>query len=317
MKIKLSYVITTKNKLTYLKEVMPRLLEHVQSDEEIVVTDGASTDGSKEYLENLFQSGKIHQFISERDKCEAHGWNKAFLMARGELVKLITDDDVFYYPAIRECREFMLIHPEIDVLRGNIAVADTGNFNSQQITVVNEYMDAFVNWLNGSQKPFLICGISMMFRKDSLPLLGLFHTQTRMPDLEHSLRIATLANMAFYTKVIAIHLENPASITRAISPQEWKDEYERVTQFYSPPGNINSKNNPPTLRQRIINLATRIMSYFNKMSSDSNSQTIHYPENLTGAHIVNDLAIDVIFKESDIWLDANNRNEGNILYKNS
>ena len=39
--IKLSYVITTRNKLPYLKELMKWLLENVQADEEIVVADGA------------------------------------------------------------------------------------------------------------------------------------------------------------------------------------------------------------------------------------------------------------------------------------
>ncbi len=36
--ITLSYVLTTRNKLPYLKEVMKRLLENVQPDEEIVAS---------------------------------------------------------------------------------------------------------------------------------------------------------------------------------------------------------------------------------------------------------------------------------------
>ena len=59
-KYNLSYVLTTRNKLPYLKEVMTRLIENVQDDEEIVVVDGASTDGSVEYLKNQFEKGHIH-----------------------------------------------------------------------------------------------------------------------------------------------------------------------------------------------------------------------------------------------------------------
>ena len=85
-KIKLSYVITTFNKLPYLKEVMRLLLQNVQPDEEIVIVDGASTDGTKEYLQNLYNEGLIQQLISEKDLGEAHGFNKALLLAKGDLV---------------------------------------------------------------------------------------------------------------------------------------------------------------------------------------------------------------------------------------
>ena len=108
--IKLSYLITTRNKLPYLKEALGRLIKNAGEDEEIVVADGSSTDGTKEYLSQLYQNGKIHKFISEPDQNEAHGFNKCFVMARGELLKVVSDDDVFYYPAIRECKKFCLLY---------------------------------------------------------------------------------------------------------------------------------------------------------------------------------------------------------------
>ena len=42
----LSYVLVTYNKLPYLKEALAKLLPHKRSDEEIVIVDGGSTDGS-------------------------------------------------------------------------------------------------------------------------------------------------------------------------------------------------------------------------------------------------------------------------------
>ncbi|WP_133273804.1 glycosyltransferase family 2 protein [Hymenobacter radiodurans] len=104
----LSYILTTYNKLPYLKQVLERLIAARQEDEEIVVADGGSKDGTAEYLQSLYAAGQIQQFISERDKGEAHGFNKCMLMAQGEIIKLITDDDAFYYPAIREAANFMI-----------------------------------------------------------------------------------------------------------------------------------------------------------------------------------------------------------------
>ena len=48
--IKLSYVITTYNKFPFIKEVLTNLINNKKQDEEIIVTDGKSTDGSVEWL---------------------------------------------------------------------------------------------------------------------------------------------------------------------------------------------------------------------------------------------------------------------------
>ena len=89
MTFDLSFIIATCNRLSFLKITLQKLIDELQPDEEIVVVDGNSTDGSKEYLQQLFNEGKIHQFISEPDKNQAHAWNKAMLMAQGIVIKKI------------------------------------------------------------------------------------------------------------------------------------------------------------------------------------------------------------------------------------
>ncbi len=206
----LSYIITTRNKLPFLQQVMMCLLENVQADEEIIVTDGASTDGTKEYLEELFKAGKIHQFISEPDKGEAHGWNKGLLMAHGELIKLITDDDAFYYPGIRACREFMLEHTEIDVLGTNGAAADS--LKTDGFFPFGPYYNSYYEKWRDDSKPFTFCGLGLMIRKSSLPLIGLFYTGIVRVDYEFGLRITSgKINLAWYTGNCYVRIANPKS----------------------------------------------------------------------------------------------------------
>src|ERR1700733_655283 len=119
MKFNLSYIFATRNHLAFLKITLEILLQELQSDEEIVVVNGNSTDGTKEYLQQLFEAGKIHQFISEPDRNQAHAWNKAILLAKGVIIKKIIDDDVFSYKAIRECKNYMLLNSAIDVMLSN------------------------------------------------------------------------------------------------------------------------------------------------------------------------------------------------------
>src|SRR5687767_8662827 len=85
----LTYAVTTCNRLQFLKQSMPRLIAARQPDEEIVVIDGGSSDGSVDFLSELRDSGQIDVFINEADHGQGHGINKALLHARGTLIKPI------------------------------------------------------------------------------------------------------------------------------------------------------------------------------------------------------------------------------------
>lgn len=206
--IKLSFVLTTFNKLPFLKVAIDFLLKVVEPEEEIVVIDGASTDGTKEFLQDLFQRGRIHQFISEPDFGEAHGLNKGMLAAKGALIKVLTDDDTFCYSAIRRCREFMLAHKDVDVL----ATEGSGyDFSSAQIFDLTTYYDNYRHW-KADRTPFSFCGLGLMFRKSALSKVGLFRTGIVRVDHEYALRLTSgPANFAWYTGPGWVHIANPRS----------------------------------------------------------------------------------------------------------
>ncbi|UOQ97074.1 glycosyltransferase family 2 protein [Hymenobacter sp. 5317J-9] len=211
----LSYVLTTYNKLPYLKQVVERLVAARQPDEEIVVADGGSKDGTPEYLQGLFDAGLIQQYVSERDKGEAHGFNKAMLRARGTLLKLITDDDAFSYPAIREAKAFMLANPEVDVLTGNTGLIHLEKLDTA--ILYDDVADNFKRWLTQQEVVWMI-GLPLLIRRESLALTGLFHTGVVQVDTEFTYRITSLnINMAWSTAMLSVRLENPQSNFRVMN----------------------------------------------------------------------------------------------------
>ncbi|GGF69336.1 hypothetical protein GCM10011375_25500 [Hymenobacter qilianensis] len=230
----LSYILTTYNKLPYLKQVLERLMAARQEDEEIVVADGGSKDGTVEYLQGLYAAGRIQQFISERDKGEAHGFNKCMLMARGEIIKLITDDDAFYYPAIRESKQFMLEHPEIDVLSGNTGLIHLENL--AQATIYEDVANNFRRWLDNKEVVWMI-GLPFLIRRKSLAITGLFHTGVVQVDTEFTYRITSLnVNLAWSTAMLSVRIENPQSNYRVMNQQEGRStsdlEADRMRFYY-------------------------------------------------------------------------------------
>lgn len=234
--IALSYVLTTYNKLPYLRQVLERLVAARQADEEIVVVDGGSQDGTTDYLQGLFAAGLIQQYVSERDRGEAHGFNKAMLRARGELLKLITDDDAFCYPAIREARAFMLAHPQLDVLTGHTALLYLERLETA--TFYDDVAGNFCRWLTHKEVVWLV-GLPLMIRRSSLALTGLFHTGVVQVDSEFTFRITSLdVSLAWSSALLSVRLENPQSNLRVMNQGTRADashqETSRMRFYYDP-----------------------------------------------------------------------------------
>ncbi len=225
---KLSYIVTTRNKLPYLEKVIQELIKNKKEDEEIIMADGASSDGTPEYLAELLAREEIDAYISEPDKSEAHGFNKCILMAQGELIKIISDDDIFHYPSIALCRKFMLEHPEVDLVGTNGGFEKQGSVIAPRIL---NYTDDYKQWLE-HHTPFSFCGLGIMLRKTSIPLIGLLDTSFRRSDAEFSLRATSgPANIAWFTGYTFVNVSNPQS-TSIVHMKQIKNETNRLNKFY-------------------------------------------------------------------------------------
>lgn len=233
-KINLSYLIVTKNKLPYLKDALRRILLEKKKDEEILIGDGGSTDGTKEYLEELKKLGKISVLISEPDKGIAHAFNKLTLAANGALTTFITDDDVYSYQEILKCKSFMLEHPDIDLLcsEGAIITKFTEDKN-EQLKYVRPllYTKNYREWQK-NHKPFSFCDLGCIFRRSSLPLLGLHNPSFLAPDTEYSLRVTSSpAKIAWYTGYTYVNISNPQS-TSLTYMKKIKKDTDRLNKLY-------------------------------------------------------------------------------------
>jgi len=255
--INLSYVLTTFNKLEYLKVALPYLIAACQADEEIVVVDGGSTDGTTEYLTALKNQNKIHQYASAPDFGEAHGTNKAMLMAKGKLLKVITDDDVYSYRIINEGKQFMLRNEHIDVFGFD---GFSYHFGKDKVEFQkSRFIEGFKQW-KISKKPFIFCGLSFLIRRSSLAYLGLFNPTFKIIDLEYSFRVSTLkSKIAFHTGMGFVAIANPDSNSvKFISILE--TERKRVNRMhYIKTNNFNPSGLKSWLYPPLIRLKNKLM----------------------------------------------------------
>lgn len=230
----ISYIIATRNRLPFLTITLQKLLAEIQPNEEIVVVDGNSADGAKEYLQELYSQKKINQFVSEPDFNQAHGWNKAMLMAKGTIIKKIIDDDVFCYQAIRHCAGFMLKNASVDVTISNDLSSTISTYKDiSPSTRIAEYQQ----WNKGYIPCFTFSDVHLLVRRSSLSRIGLYNTDFVMMDWEYALRISALkCNIAYYTGYNALSVAHPQTVSSNKVIKLINDQGKRGSYFYNYPG---------------------------------------------------------------------------------
>jgi glycosyltransferase involved in cell wall biosynthesis len=113
--IRVTYLITTRNRGKFLKETLANVREFITPEDELVIIDGLSTDDTGEVVEN--NKDIVKTFLSEKDFGEAHAFNKGLFRARGRYIKPITDDDYYYPASMRQLVQEMERNPDLDAIQ--------------------------------------------------------------------------------------------------------------------------------------------------------------------------------------------------------
>lgn len=118
--VSVSFVVPTRNQASFLRRCLDGCLAQEIPGAEIIVVDGASTDGTQEILASY---GDRIRWTSEPDTGQAQAVNKGVLRAGGELVAWINSDDVYFGPGV--LREVIAaFEPGVELVYGDALVVD-------------------------------------------------------------------------------------------------------------------------------------------------------------------------------------------------
>lgn len=175
---RVSYILVTKNRASLLKKALEKCRAFVKPEDELIVIDGGSTDGTQEVVEQFRDIVDI--FISEPDTDGSHAQNKGLLLARGKYVRQINDDDVYYPEALEELIRVFDAHPEVDMLLCGGTKEQNGVrwdvWVHPDVIYGRRPEDVFIH--KGSPRAFI--------RRSSLAKFGLF-PKGIAADMEHAL----------------------------------------------------------------------------------------------------------------------------------
>ncbi len=222
-----SYCYTTFNKIQWIRSSLGDLASHRRHGEDIVVADGGSTDGSFSVFETWRDKKKIDILIPGPDCGEAHGWNRALMASTGDIIKPITDDDVYDYQSVQKCIDFMKENEAIDVIVTPFVNARIDDETSRIVShnaiclPPPNYRETFVR----ERRAMSTCGLGLVIRRSALAIIGLFDPRYVRMDYEFLRRCTTSkVTIAWYSKpvVLRIHNEQSLSVT-----QNQRMEFER------------------------------------------------------------------------------------------
>jgi glycosyltransferase involved in cell wall biosynthesis len=120
--MQVSFVIPTRNQARFIRRCIDSCLAQAVPDSEILVVDGASSDGTREVLASY---GSQITWTSEPDEGQGDAVNKGIGRARGEIVAWINSDDFYATPsALSTVLAAFAEDPRRDVVYGDAITVD-------------------------------------------------------------------------------------------------------------------------------------------------------------------------------------------------
>ena len=124
--IKISIIVPVFNMIDTIEQTLSSIWNQNYENLELIVMDGDSSDGTKEFLN--FHKSKIDIFISEKDKGQYHAIQKGMDLATGEVVSWLNADDIYFSWTLNRVNLFFQYFEKINWIAGLPSFLDnTGN----------------------------------------------------------------------------------------------------------------------------------------------------------------------------------------------
>lgn len=211
----ISVAMCTYNGETYLAEQLESLLRQTRLPDELVVCDDHSTDHTLQILEFFAAQSPFPIRIIQNET--RLGYNKNFEKAlgncTGDLIFVSDQDDYWLPEKIEEISDFLMAHPDVDLVFSNAQVADN-QLNSTNMLFwerVSFTDDTRQRWVEGEALDILLDGNRVMgcasaIRRDLLDaVLPIPDVPGYIYDGWMALVAAARGTIRFYEKPLLIY----------------------------------------------------------------------------------------------------------------
>lgn len=182
-----SVIITAYNYAQYIERAIRSVLEQSlpKSEYELIIVNDASTDYTKDVLENYTDVARI--FHLEKNVGLAAARNYGIKKARGQFVVFVDADDYIQRDMLLIEKTFLTENNKLDAVAVDYYLVDERGTHLKHVSA--------------TEKP-IACGI--MFRKDLLYNIGLYDEEFRARE-DEDLRIRFLEKYQIYNIILPLY----------------------------------------------------------------------------------------------------------------
>jgi glycosyltransferase involved in cell wall biosynthesis len=183
--VRVSILVPSYNPGEYLATAIGSALSQLADNDEILVQDGQSTDGSAEYLAKLSEDDARVKIVVEADNGQSDALNRAVARAANPWVIWLNADDILLESSLAALREAVWNSPDVDVVVGGHQVIRADG------SVVDHYQGKALEISRIVAKGCAAFSGSIMVRTELLREIGGFATELNTAmDLDLQLRLA-------------------------------------------------------------------------------------------------------------------------------
>lgn len=122
--MKLSILLVVLNNKAFIAQAMDNFLAQSCPDAELLVMDGASSDGTLSIIQDYAARYPSIRYVSEKDAGQSDAMNKGLRIAKGEFVSFLNVDDYYSEGVLNEVVGLLHADASIDFITGNCNVWD-------------------------------------------------------------------------------------------------------------------------------------------------------------------------------------------------
>jgi glycosyltransferase involved in cell wall biosynthesis len=219
-----SVILPVFNGARYIRIAIESVLKQTFGNFELLVLDDGSTDGSLAIARSFVAKDRRIHVITRENRGLVSTLNELIVLARGEFVARLDADDVCLPDRLQRQTEFMLTHPEVVCLGGDVElIDDCGRFLAvQRMFEANE--DIQREALRGNTP---ICHPSVLIRTSVLRQLGGYRQEYYLAeDLDLWLRMGELGILANLSGPVLRYRLHDASVS-SMHPKQQQEVARR------------------------------------------------------------------------------------------
>ena len=189
---RVSFIMATYNRAEQLRKTLSNIKEYITDEDELIIVDGGSTDQTCQVIQENKKITAHFHFISEPDYGEAHALNKGMLIAQGEIIKFLSDDDYFYPSAMHSAISIMESSPHLDAILCGGEQYELDKDGEHLLRYWRLPPDRqFTDDINNNLENLRLIGggLALLFRKRIIPIVGLLNRSVISTDVDFNIRI--------------------------------------------------------------------------------------------------------------------------------